>query len=336
MMDRRTFAGSLGGAAAFAAFDARAQVPAMPVIWFLGSASPNLWIGRLRAFHQGLGEIGYLEGRNVAIEYRWAEGHNDQLSALAADLVRRQVKVIAVIGNTPSALAAKAATATIPIVFRVAVNPVESGLVASLGRPGGNITGVTTLGVELGSKQLEFLHEMVPAATRFAMLINPTNPVVAETHLKTIPAAAASLGLELHFLRASTDGDFEAVFTDMLRLRVAGLMISADAFLNSRNEVLAKLAIQHRVPAISPYREFVEAGGLSSYGGSINDGSRQAGVCTARILNGEKPANLPVHEPTKLEFVVNIKTANALGLTISQAIMLRIEEVVEYGQDSIH
>lgn len=212
----------------------------------------------------------------------------------------------------------------------------SSGLVASLGRPGGNITGVTTLGVELGSKQLEFLHEMVPAATRFAMLINPTNPVVAETHLKTIPAAAASLGLELHFLRASTDGDFEAVFTDMLRLRVAGLMISADAFLNSRNEVLAKLAIQHRVPAISPYREFVEAGGLSSYGGSINDGSRQAGVCTARILNGEKPANLPVHEPTKLEFVVNIKTANALGLTISQAIMLRIEEVVEYGQDSIH
>lgn len=301
----------------------------MPVVGLLGSASPGQWAARLNAFRQGLGEAGYAEGKNVAIEYRWAEDHNDRLPALADDLVRRSVSVIVVLGNTTSTLAAKAATATIPIVFRVAVNPVELGLVASLGRPGGNLTGVTTLGVEVGPKQLDLLHEMVPAATVAALLVNPTNPVLAEIQSRDLPAAARTLGLQLVVVKASTDRDFDAVFASLIPLRAGGLVIGADAFFNSRNEKLAALALRHTVPTISPYREYAEAGGLMSYGGSIADASRQAGVYTGRILKGEKPADLPVQMVTKLELIINLKTAKALGLTPPQSIVVRADEVIE-------
>jgi putative ABC transport system substrate-binding protein len=328
-MRRREFVTALGGAAVAWPLTVRAQQTAMPVIGFLGSETSALWTDRVAAFRQGLSEIGYVEGRNVAIEYRWAEGHNERLPALAIDLVQRQVTVLVVLGGTASALAVKAATTTVPIVFRMATDPVETGLVASLNRPGGNVTGVTTMGVELGSKQLELLHELAPAASVIALLINPTNPAIARIQSRDVPAAARKLGLDLHVLNASMERDFDSVFAGMKELRVGGLVIGADTFLNARSAQLAALAVRHAIPSISPYRQFTRAGGLASYGASISGASRQVGVYTGRILKGEKPADLPIEQPTLFELVINVQAAKSLGLTVAPTLLSRADEVIE-------
>jgi putative tryptophan/tyrosine transport system substrate-binding protein len=325
-MKRRAFITLLGGAAAAWPLAARAQQPAMPVIGFLGGESPDRYADRLRGFRQGLSETGYVEGRNVAVEYRWAEGQNDRLPALVADLIRRNVNVIATGGGFPAALAAKAASTTIPIVFQVGSDPVQLGLVASLNRPGGNLTGVNSLNGELGPKQLELLHEIVPAATIIAFLSNPTNPGNASNNLE---AAARSLGLQLHELHASSERDFDAVFATLSQLRAGGLVIFADPFLQSRSEQLAALALRHALPAIAQLREFVVAGGAMSYGGSIREQLRQVGVYTGRVLKGEKPADLPVQQSTKVELIINLKTAKALGLTVPLALVASADELIE-------
>jgi putative ABC transport system substrate-binding protein len=269
---RREFITLLGGAAAAAwPLATRAQQPAMPVIGFLGSASPDAWAGRLLAFRQGLSEIGYVDGKNVAIEYRWAEGQNDRLPAMAADLVRRQVAVIATPGSTPAALAAQAATTTIPIVFSIGGDPVQFGLVASLNRPGGNLTGGTFLSIEVGPKRLELLHELMPMATVVGLLVNPTNPNLAEPTTKNLRAAAHTLGLQLHILNASTDRDFDTVFATLIQLQLGALVIGADPFFSSRLEQLAALTVRHAVPTVYQSREFTAAGGLMSYGASFTD-----------------------------------------------------------------
>jgi putative ABC transport system substrate-binding protein len=328
-MNRRTVISMLGGSAIGWSIAARAQQPTTPVIGILGSSSPEWYADRMRTFRLGLGESGFVEGRNVAIEYRWAEGRNDRLPGLAAELVRQQVTMIATLGSTASALAAKAATATIPIVFRIAADPVQVGLVASLARPGGNLTGVTTLGVEVGPKQLALLHELVPTAGVIALLINPTNPALAATQSKELPAAARSLGLQLHVLTASTDSDIDTVFATLAQLRANGLVIGADAFFNSRSERMAELAARYAIPTIAPYREFTAAGGLMSYGGSITESSRQAGVFAGRILKGEKPADLPVMQSTRVDLIINLKTAKALNLTVPLTLQASADEVIE-------
>jgi putative ABC transport system substrate-binding protein len=327
-MKRREFITLLGGAAALP-MAARAQQPAMPVIGFLGSASPHPWVGRLRAFRQGLSETGYVEGKNVAIEYRWAEGQNDRLPAMAADLVRGQVTVIAAPGSTPAALAARAATTTTPIVFEIVTDPVELGLIASLARPGGNVTGVTSLNAEVGPKRLELLHEIVPTATIVALLVNPTNPTLAESTTKALQAAARILGVQLHVLHASTDQDLDTVFATAGQLRVGALMIGADPFFTSRLEQLAALGLRHALPTAYQFREFAAAGGLVSYGTSLTDTFRLAGIYTGRILNGEKPADLPVQQSTKVELILNLKTARALGVTVPLPLLGRADEVIE-------
>jgi putative tryptophan/tyrosine transport system substrate-binding protein len=325
-MKRREFITLLGGAAAWPVA-ARAQQTAMPVIGFLGSDSPDLYADRLRAFRHGLKETGY-EGQNVAIEYRWAEGQNDQLPALAADLVRRRVVVIAT-STTPAVLAAKAATTTIPIVFFVAGDPVELGLVAALNRPGGNLTGTTTLTLEVGSKWLQLLHEVVPTATTFALLVNPTSPNLADAQSRNLRAAAGTLGLQIHLLQASTDRDLDTAFATLVQLRAGGLVISSDSFFFTRSEQLAALASQRTVPTIFGFREFATAGGLMSYGGSIADSHRWCGVYTGRVLKGEKPADLPIQQSTKVELVINLKTAKALGITVPLPLLARADEVIE-------
>jgi putative tryptophan/tyrosine transport system substrate-binding protein len=318
-----------GVAIGWPAYATHAQQPVRPVIGFLGSASPERWADRMQTFHQGLSEVGYVEGRNVAIEYRWAEGHYDRLSALAGDLVRRQVSVISAPGSTPAAIAAKEATTTIPIVFAVGSDPVKVGLVASLNRPGGNITGVTTLTAELDPKRVELLHELVPTNTTIAVLINPTNPALAEPTAKDVQAAARILGRRIYILHASTERDFEAAFATLAQMGAGALIIGPDAFYTSHAQRLAELTLRHAIPAIASVREFPMAGGLMSYGGNFLKAHHDAGVYTGRILKGENPAELPVEQSTKLELVVNLKTANALGLAVPLLLSARADEIIE-------
>ena len=326
-IERRTFLATLGGAAAWP-LAARAQQPAMPVIGWLNSETPSGYAPFAAAFRQGLSESGFVEGRNVAIEYRWAQGHNDRLPALAADLVRRQVAVIAAAG-TPSSLAAKAATATIPIVFSTAADPVVEGLVAKLARPGGNATGVTNLGTELVQKQIEKLHEMLPKANVIAALVNPTDPALGGPATKQAQAAARALGLQMHIVQASTERDIEAAFASLARLGVGALVILPNAFFISRREQIAALAIRHVVPAVYYQREFAAAGGLMGYGPSVPDGYRQVGTYAARILKGERPGDLPVQQSTKFELVINLNTAKVLGLDVPLHLQQLADEVIE-------
>jgi len=328
-MRRREFITLLGGAAATWPLAARAQQQATPVIGYPGSETPERWATRLRAFRQGLTETGYAEGNNVAIEFRWAEGRYDRFAPLAAELVRQQVNVIAVPGSTPGALAVKAATATIPAVFYVGGDPVKLGLVGSLNRPGGNLTGVGALNVELGGKQLELLHELVPTATDIALLLNPTNPALTDTQTRDAQAAARSLGLRVFVLHASTDDDIDEAFTTLGEKRAGALLVGADTFFYARPDKLAALAARYAVPTISAYREFAAAGGLMSYGGSITDAHHQVGLYTGRILKGDKPADLPVHQATKVELVINLKTARMLGLAFPVTLLGRADEVIE-------
>jgi putative tryptophan/tyrosine transport system substrate-binding protein len=328
-MQRREFITLLASTTAAWPLSARAQQPAMPVIGFLGTASPDLYAKALSAFRQGLSETGYVEGRNVTIEFRWADSQNDRLPALAADLVRRQVKVIAAPGSTPAALAAKAATATIPIVFQVGTDPVAAGLVASLARPGGNVTGVTTLNTELGPKRLQLLRELIPTAKIIALLVNPTSPFITENISKDLQSAARTLGLQLHILNASTERDFDTVFATFAQLRADALVIAPDAMFISRSEQLGALTLQHAVPAITQFREFAAAGGLMTYGGSFTESARQVGVYTGRILKGEKPADLPVQQSAKAELIINVKSAKALGLAVPRELLARADELIE-------
>jgi putative tryptophan/tyrosine transport system substrate-binding protein len=323
---RRDFITLLGAAAAWSVA-ARAQQAAMPVIGFLNSESSDLFAYLARAFRQGLSQSGYVDGDNMAIEYRWADGQYDRLPALVADLIRRQVTVIAV--NSPApVMAAKAATTTIPIVFATGYDPVAGGLVASLARPGGNLTGVTSLTAEVGPKRLELLRELVPTVT-IGLLVNPAAGSFAETISSDLQVAARKLGLQFHMLYASAERDFDAVFATLAQLRVGGLVIGSDPFFNSRSEQLAVLAIRHGMPAVYQYREFAAAGGLMSYGGSLTDMYRQVGVHTGRILKGEKPADLPVQQTTKVELIINLKTAKTLGLEVPPPLLARADEVIE-------
>jgi putative tryptophan/tyrosine transport system substrate-binding protein len=326
-MRRREFITLLGGAAAWPVA-ARAQQTAVPVIGFLSSGSPEVFALALAAFRDGLQEAGYREGRNVAIEYRWADADNDRLPELATDLVRRQVTVIAAFGP-PAALAAKRATTTIPIVTVTGVDPVTLGLVTTLNRPGGNVTGVVTLSGELGPKRLELMHELVPATTVMALLVNPTNPSTAETQSRDLQVAARTMGLQLHVLHASSEHDVDTVFATLVELRVGALVIASDPFFNAQSKLLAFQALRHAVPAIYQYREFVAAGGLMSYGANLADLYRPVGTYAGRILKGEKPAELPVQRSTKVELFINLKTANAFGLTVPLPLLGRADEVIE-------
>jgi putative ABC transport system substrate-binding protein len=325
-IERRKFLATLGGAAVAWPLAARAQQPAMPVVGFVNAASAKGGYARpVSAFRQGLSETSYVEGRNVAIELRWAEGQYDRLPALVADLVHSKANVIAATG-TSAALAAKAAITTIPVVFTTAADPVQLGLVSSLGRPGGNVTGATQLNVEVAPKRLELLHEVIPTATAVAVLVNPSNPNGELTWRRLQPAAGV-LGIKLHPLRASSD--FAAVFATLPQMRADAVVISPDSLFTSRAEELAALALRHRIPAIYQYPEFTAAGGLMSYGGSIWDSYYRAGVYVGRILKGEKPADLPVHQSTKVELIINLKTARALGLDVPPTLLARADAVIE-------
>jgi putative ABC transport system substrate-binding protein len=325
-LPRRDFITLLGGTAAWP-LAARSQQPALPVVGFLNSSSS--WESRalVAAFVRGLGEADFTEGRNVLIDYRWAEGHYERLPTLAADLVRRQANVIAAMG-TPAAPAARAATGTIPIVFRIGVDPVELGLVASLNRPGSNLTGVVSLNVELEQKRLELLHELVPSATTMAALINSTSPN-AETQTRDLQAAAIALGLQLHILGASSERDFENILETVIGLKAGALSIAADPYLGGQHERLGAMTLRHAIPAVHAQREFAEAGGLMSYGGSTAEPYHLSGLYCGRILKGEKPADLPVQQTTKVDLIINLKTAKALGLTVPITLLGRADEVIE-------
>jgi putative tryptophan/tyrosine transport system substrate-binding protein len=324
---RRKFLATLGGAAVAWPLAARAQ-QATQVIGFLNAASLDGYRPMLAAFHRGLQGSGYVEGGNVAIEYRWADYQIDRLPALAADLVHRQVTVI-VATTTPAAVAAKAATTTIPIVFEMGGDPIRLGLVANLNRPGGNVTGVTNLNAEVAPKRVELLHELVPTASVIALLVDPTDPGLAEPVSRASQAAAHALGLHLHVLNASSERDFEAVFSNLAQLRAGGLVIGPGALFAARSEQLAALAVRHAVPAVFENREFVAAGGLVGYTGSIDDAYRLVGVYAARILKGEKPGELLVQRSTKVEMFLNLKSARALGITVPLPLLGRADEVIE-------
>jgi putative ABC transport system substrate-binding protein len=325
-MRRREFIALLGGTVAWPQ-SARAQQATLPVVGFLDGGSPEPDAFRVDAVRQGLKEAGYVEGQNVTIEYRWAQNQYDRLPALAADLVRRQVTVIVASSNA-AALAAKAATTTIPIVFEIGGNPVMIGLVAGLGRPGGNTTGVTFLGSELTAKQLEVLHETVPKTAVIGLLENPTNPN-ADSVRRDVQAAADALGRKLVVAKAVVESDIDPAFTSLVQQRIGALLVRSDGLFNGRTEQLVALAARHALPAIYPVREFAVAGGLISYGANLRDALRQVGVYTGRILNGEKPSDLPVQQSTKVELVINLKTAKALGLDIPQTLLGRADEVIE-------
>ncbi len=324
-MKRREFMTLLGGVAAAWPLSLRAQQRAMPVIGFLSSTSPQVYAVRLHAFAQGLKEEGYIEGQNVVIEYRWAGDHDDRLPVLAAELVHRQVTVIAA-GGSPSSVAAKAATATIPIVFETAADPVTLGLVASLNRPGGNLTGVTNLNVEVVQKWLELLRELLPAATIIAVLVNPSAPAITEQFMRGLQAAAPALGMQLHVQHASTDRDLDTVFA---ALRADALVIGPYLFFTSRKEQLGALSLRHAVPAIYIYRQFVAAGGLMSYGADEAETFRLVGIYTGKILKGANPRDLPVQRSTKVELIINLKTAKALGIAVPLALSGRADELIE-------
>ncbi len=328
-MRRREFFTLLGGVTAWPLTAAAQQQP-LPVIGHLSGYLPDSEVAQnaLAAFRQGLAEAGFIEGRNVAIEYRWAEGHYDRLPAMAADLVRLKVSVIAISGSS-SVVAAKAATTTIPIVFSLSVDPVESGLVASLARPGGNITGSARLSIELSPKRLELAHEMVPSATKIALLINPTNPSNTEAQTNAIEAAARTLGLHLHILRASNEREIDAAFATAAEAQAGALVIGPDALFSSRVTQLGALTIRHKVPTIYAFREFTVAGGLMAFSSDTAGPYRVAGAYVGRILKGEKPADLPVQQSTTIELFINLKTAKALGLTVPPALLLRATEVIE-------
>lgn len=327
-MQRREFITLVGGAAAAWPLAAHSQQPAMPVIGFVNAASPQSWARQLSAFLKGLNETGFVDGQNVAIEYRWAEDQIDRLPAMAADLVDRRVAVIAAT-TTAAALAAKAATATIPIVFESGGDPVQLGLVRSLSRPGSNLTGVTQLTVGLEPKELELLHELVPSARIMAMLVNPADASITETETRDTLSAARTLGLELHVLNASTEQELDAALANVTQLRAGGLVIATSALFTRHSSQLAALAARHAVPAVYKGREFAAAGGLMSYGSDITDSYRIAGVYTGRILKGDKPADLPVQQATKVELTINLKTAKALGINVPNTLIGRADEVIE-------
>jgi putative ABC transport system substrate-binding protein len=326
-MRRRDFSAFLGGTAVVWSIGARAQQP-MPVIGYLAYGHPETDDFRVPSFRRGLNETGYVEGQNVAIEYRWARGQYEQLPDLAADLVRRQVSVIAAMAGAPPALAAKAATSTIPIVVMLA-DPVQFGLVAGLNRPGGNITGVAILATELVAKRLELLHELLPSANVIAALINPANTASTEVAIRNLKDAARALGLQLHFLRASTAAEIDTAFEGLAVSGADALIVSTDPFFVSRKDQIVALAARQAIPATYEWREFVVAGGLMSYGSDLVDGYRQAGVYTGKILKGDKPVDLPVQQAVKIELVINLKTAKALGLTIPLPLAGRADEVIE-------
>jgi putative tryptophan/tyrosine transport system substrate-binding protein len=325
-MKRREFIAIAGAAAAWPLV-AEAQQSARPAVGFIGPATAESTTSELRGFRQGLSEAGYIDDHNVTVEYRWAEGQSSRLPTLAADLVHDQVAVIVANGNTV-ALAAKAATATIPIVFQVGNDPVAAGLVASLARPGGNLTGVTTLSGEIVAKRLELLHELIPTISGIVLLINPNNRD-SENSKRDAEVATQSLGLRLHVIRASSTNEIDAAFQGIKQLQAGALTIAPDAFFNSRTEQLAALALEYAVPTIYQYRKFASSGGLISYGANITDAYRLVGDYTAQILKGEKPADLPVQQATKVELIINRKTAKALGITLPQTLLATADEVIE-------
>jgi putative tryptophan/tyrosine transport system substrate-binding protein len=327
-MKRRDFIMLLGGAAATWPLAVRAQQPTMPVIGFVNFTSPQSYTRHLTAFLKGLGETGYVDGQNVTIEYRWAEGKSDRLPSFIADFVRRKVNVIAAT-TTPGALAAKASATTIPIVFETGDDPVRLGLVPSLNRPGGNLTGAAQSNIQVTPKRLQLLHELIPTASVMALLVNPANPALAEITTKEVQVAARTLGLELHVLNASTERDFDGVFAKLIELRVGGLVIGGDPFFTSRSKQLGALTVRHAVPAIYQYHEFAGDGGLLSYGADIADTYRLVGNYTGRILKGDKPADLPVQQNAKVELVINLKTAKALGINVPITLIGRADEVIE-------
>jgi len=326
-MRRRDFIVLLGGTAAWT-IPANGQQPAMPVIGYLGPESPGPFASRVTAFREGLAETGYAEGRNVAIDFRWAEGQYNRLPGLAADLVNRQVAVIAAPGGAPIALAAKAATTTVPIVFEMGGDPVALGIVSSLSRPGGNITGVSSLSVEVSRKRLEFMHELLPTAPVFAVVVNPTSPT-APLQLRNLHTAAETLGVQLHVLHASTEQEFDAAFTALPHLRAGGLVFTSDPYFANRSQQLAALAVRHAVPAITQSRDFPIAGGLMSYGGDFTQSHRHAGIYAGRVLKGEKPSDLPVQQVTKLDLFLNLNAATALGITVPASMISSADVVIE-------
>ncbi len=327
-LGRRDFITLLGGAAVAWPFAARAQQPGMPVIGYLGPSSPAAFASRVKAFREGLDEAGYAEGRNVAIEFRWAEGRHDRLPALAAELASRKVAVIVAPGGAPAALAAKSATTTIPIVFEMGADPIAIGLVGNLSRPEGNLTGISSLNVEVTPKRLELLHELSLTVPVVAVLVNPTSPTAA-SQVKSLEEPARALGLQLHMLHASAERDFDATFETLRQLRPGGLVIASDTFFATHSERLADLTIRHALPAIHQSRDFAVAGGLMSYGGSFVELHRQAGIYTGRIIKGDKPADLSIQQVTKVELFINLKAAKTLGVTFPRLLLGRADQIID-------